>query len=359
MTMDPATLIPAADAIPVHWGWLKLLLLSTFLLHLLCMNTMLGIGIIALAQSVFTASRTGESNREIGSKLPYAIAFTVNMGVAPLLFIQALYGQFIYTSSIMMAVYWLSIIALLIIAYYSAYLYHYRFDAVGSARIVFMGLTVAILLIIGFFFSNNMTMMLSPEKWPRYFDAPNGLLLNLSEPTLAPRYLHVVLSAVAVGGLFLALVWEVKGRGGNSRHHRHIEQGLRWFAGATLLQFVVGSWWLASLPRHLTGLFMGGSSVATTSFALGLTGTILSLVFSFRNQTKPCVVSTVLTIACMVIMRDHLRTSSLEPYFTLSTLKVVPQYGSLVLFLVALGIGAVGVTYMLKLAFGKKPEAAS
>ena len=107
--MDPLSLIPTPDAIPVHWGWFKFFLILTFFLHLLFMNTMLGIAIIALARSLSDVGRTEAVNREISQKLPYTIAFAVNMGVAPLLFIQVLYGQFIYTSSVLMAVYWLSI----------------------------------------------------------------------------------------------------------------------------------------------------------------------------------------------------------------------------------------------------------
>ncbi len=48
--------------------------------------------------------------------LPLVIAFAVNFGVAPLLFLQVLYGHFIYTSSILMGIFWISIIPALIIA---------------------------------------------------------------------------------------------------------------------------------------------------------------------------------------------------------------------------------------------------
>lgn len=354
--MDPASLIPTPDAIPVHWGWFKLLLLSTFFLHLLCMNTMLGMGIIALFKSLFGRSGASEYNREISTKLPYAIAFTVNMGVAPLLFIQVLYGQFIYTSSLLMAVYWLSITAILIIAYYSAYLHQYAFDAAGPARAVFMAITVINLLVIGFFFSNNMTMMLSPEKWVRYFSSPDGTLLNLAEPTLAPRYLHFVLSAVAMGGLFMALVWRLKADGRASACHEKVKQSLNWFLGATLLQFGVGTWWLMTLPRHIVRIFMGGSAWATALFALGLLGTILSLIFGYKVRVRLCIGATLATILCMVLMRDLLRTAMLKPYFTLPMLETNPQYGSLVLFLIFLGIGGAAIFYMLKLAFSNNPE---
>ena len=40
-----------------------------------------------------------------------------------MLFLQVLHGNLIYTSSILMGVYWLSVIGLFILAYYRAYLY--------------------------------------------------------------------------------------------------------------------------------------------------------------------------------------------------------------------------------------------
>ena len=354
--MDPAALIPTPDAIPVHWGWFKLLLLTTFFLHLLCMNTMLGISIIGLFKSLFDPSGSQEYNREISTKLPYTIAFTVNLGVAPLLFIQVLYGQFIYTSSLLMAVYWLSITAILIIAYYSAYLHHYTFDSAGPARAVFMAITVINLLVIGFFFSNNMTMMLSPEKWVRYFSSPGGTLLNLGEPTLIPRYLHFVLSAVAMGGLFMALVWKLKPHAHISVCREKIKQSLNWFLVATLIQFGVGTWWLLALPRHVVRMFMGGSAWATAFFALGLLGTILSLIFGYKARVRLCAGATLMTILCMVLMRDALRKVMLEPYFSLAMLEIDPQYDSLVLFLVFLCIGSAAIVYMLKLAFRNNRE---
>jgi uncharacterized membrane protein YwaF len=42
--MDPATLIPYRDTIPVHWGWFQFLLILTFGLHILFINAMLGSG---------------------------------------------------------------------------------------------------------------------------------------------------------------------------------------------------------------------------------------------------------------------------------------------------------------------------
>ena len=104
--------IPTPDTIPVAWGYFQFLLLLTFPLHVLLMNAMLGSGIIALVNSFGRDGDAVQWERQNSRRLPFLIAFTVNMGVPPFLFIQTLYGQFIYTSSILMAVFWLSIIGM-------------------------------------------------------------------------------------------------------------------------------------------------------------------------------------------------------------------------------------------------------
>ncbi|MCK4501826.1 MAG: hypothetical protein KAU22_02250, partial [Desulfuromonadales bacterium] len=157
--MDPAALIPTPDAIPVPWGWFYVLLMLTFLLHVLVMNAMLGGGIIALISAFRSDKQSTLLGKEIGYKWPYTIAFAVNLGVAPLLFVQVLYGQFIYSSTVLMAVWWFSIFGLLILAYYAAYIYDFKFDALGGLRIFMVGFSVLILLFIAFMFSNNMTLM--------------------------------------------------------------------------------------------------------------------------------------------------------------------------------------------------------
>jgi len=50
-------------------------------------------------------------------KIPSTFALGVTFGIAPLLFVQVLYGNLIYSSSILMGVFWLLIIPFIIIAY--------------------------------------------------------------------------------------------------------------------------------------------------------------------------------------------------------------------------------------------------
>ncbi|MCP4692876.1 MAG: hypothetical protein GY859_32840, partial [Desulfobacterales bacterium] len=313
--MDISALIPAPDSIPVHWGWLRFFLNLTFTLHILFMNTMLGLGFISLVYAVKGKNEPSAAARDTAETLPSVIALTINMGVAPFLFLQVLYGQFLYTSSILMAVYWLSVIGFLMIAYYGAYIYDFKFDALGKSRVFFIGLTVAFMLIIAFLFSNNMTLMLRPEKWTAWFANPEGLLLNLSDPTLIPRYLHFVISAAAVGGLFLDLKKRWRQNAGRTPDPSPDPPGLKWFTHATLLQIPVGLWFFMSLPADVRGIFMGQNPLATTLFILGLAGTVLALVMGFKNKLLPCAGAALFTIIAMVLTRDMARAALLRPWF--------------------------------------------
>jgi hypothetical protein len=352
--MDPSGLIPVADSIPTHWGWFYFFLILTFILHLLLMNIMLGTGIISLARHMKKGSKPCPVCKDISLKLPYKIAFAINFGVAPLLFLQVLYGQFIYVSSILMGVYWLSVVGILMIMYYSAYIYDFKYDQWPNLRLYFLILMVGLALIIAFLFSNNMTLMLNPEKWTGYFDNRSGTMLNLSDPTLIPRYLHFVTASIAVGGLFMAITWKFKQ---DPRAAMYIDQGMNWFIYATIVQIGVGLWFLMSLPREIMFLLMGDSALHTGVFLLALLGVTLVLVFGIKKMVWPATAGLVITVTFMVLMRDLVRNAYLAQYYHPSERTVIPEYAPLFIFLVVFILGLGAVFYMLKLAFDAGKDA--
>lgn len=356
--MNPSGLIPSPDPIPVSWAWFHVLLLVTFVVHLLVMNTMLGSGIIALIGHLRGRAEPLSDSRDISKNLPYTIAFTVNTGVAPLLFLQVLYGHLFYTSSILMSVYWISIVGFLILAYYSAYLYGFRFETPAGARVFLIGLSVLIFLFIAFLFSNNLTLMLEPSTWEVYFKRPNGTFLNLRESTLLPRYLHFVVASVAVAGLFLAWLGRLRKTDGPDEGSARTERGLVWFSNATLIQILVGFWFLLSLPPDVMLRFMGQRLPDTLLFMGALTGVVLSLFFGFRKRLVPATLSLLATVALMAVVRDLVRQGYLDPFFHASSLRVVPQYSPLAVFLACLVLGLLVVVWVLRQAViaGKRRE---
>ncbi len=354
---DAAALIPSPDAIPVPWGWFQVLLTVTFVLHVVFMNLMLGGSLIAFVGAL--RGGTGvETARFASHKLPFSVALAVNAGVAPLLFLQVLYGHFVYVSSILMAVAWLSIILLLILAYYGLYLLRFKFDAWGGARVLLAGVSAAILLYIGFLFTSNWTLSVTPEKWGAYFAQPGGTIGNLGEPTLWPRYLHMVLGAVAVAGLGLAGFARFReNRGGGAAMTALVRQGMGWFKWSTLIQMGIGVWWLIALREDVMKLFMGGSMVATIAFGAGFALAIVALLLGFLNKLWPAVWATVATLLAMAVMREYVRYGYLKEHFTPSDLTVRPELSPLILFLAVFVVGIGCVWYMLKLAANAGKEA--
>jgi hypothetical protein len=354
--MDPAALIPAADTIPVHWGWFQVLLTLTFLLHLLFMNAMLGGAIIAFVRGFHSGNGLAVSH-EVSTKLPFTVAFAVNAGVAPLLFLQVLHGQFVYTSSILMARWWLSIIALLIIAYYAVYAWRGRFSAGATMRQMLIGTAAVLLLFISLLFTANWTLAVSPERWAAYFAHPDGSLLDLSQPTLWPRWLHMVCGSLAVAGLALAGFASRKSRRGEQSANGLAREGLRWFAWATLVQVVLGSWWLLALRHDVRRMFMGGSPLATALLTLGFALTAAAIIAAFRGRLKSTIGFTLVLMAVMAVMREIVRAGYLSPYFRTADLAMRPEISPLVFFLAVLAAGAVAVTHMLRLASRAGKEA--
>jgi hypothetical protein len=255
-----------------------------------------------------------------------------------------------------MAVYWLSVIILLIIAYYSAYYYKFNFDRLHSARTYFIAATVLIFFVIAFLFTNNMTLMLKPETWTVFFDNPRGTVLNLSDPSLFPRFLHFIAASAAVGGLFISVLWSWKQKKGIPGAEVHIERGMKWFTYSTALQVLIGSCFLISLPREIMLLFMGRNTLYTHTFIISLALTVLTLGFGFYRKIYGSAISDIVLIFFMILMRDMLRTACLAPYFRLTDIQVIPQYSPMILFFAAFIGTAVVVIYVLRLGAGVKHE---
>ncbi len=352
--MTPTSLIPPPDTIPIHWGWFQLLLSLTFYLHLVAMNTMLGTALIAFFHSIkHDRPDKTDIGRDISSQLPFTIAFAINFGVAPLLFAQVLYGHFLYTSSILMAVFWLSLIPVLIIAYYLAYIFKLRFDRLGSARAAVIGVAALLLLLVGFVFVNNLTLMQRPEGWHRFLSRPDGWLLNLDDPTVFPRYFHFVLAALAVGGMSIALYYDFRFRRGDPAAKKGVEYGLRWFNYATVANLGIGIWFYMALPATVRDLSTPAGKWLGGILVVGIAAGLLAVISGVRLRVRVCAFATLAAVLFMVIARDLVRTGCLQPYFSPSDLVVTGQYSPFLVFLVFFVGGLFLIGWMVKLAFSE------
>lgn len=340
--MNPASLVPVAQPVPIPWAWFDVLLILTFVAHILFMNALLGSAFIGMTRLV---RGHGSVARAVGQKLPPILALTINLGVAPLLFLQVNYGHFDYVSSVLMGGWWLFVIPVLIAAYYGFYTYKFRYDVMNPAlRSTIFGASILGLLYVGFMLSNNMTLMLRPEGWMQYFEGGGGFL-NWGDRTLYPRFLHFMVGTVAVGGLFVALLGHWKKNG------EFVEIGMTWFLRATVVNMAAGIWFLMSLPGEMMLDFMGRNMPATLTFASSLLSVAVLMYHGLKKNPVQAAVWAGITVFFMACNRHWVRTFSLDPYFRIETTPVTGQYGSFFLFLGFLVAGLALCGYMLKLYF--------
>ena len=197
---------PAVDPIPLPAPiWLfKLLHIVTLSLHFVAVEMLLGGLLIAVGFSLFGRSaQSSVAARAIARRLTVVMTYVINLGVPPLLFAQVLYGRALYTSSVLIGAYWISIILLLMAAYWLLYQFSARLDAGKSAWHVGL-LAWLIAGFIGHTLSTNMTLMLRPEVWRQMYAASGaGVYLPTGDPTTEPRFLMMLAGGLFVGGLWL------------------------------------------------------------------------------------------------------------------------------------------------------------
>ena len=197
---------PAVDPIPLPAPiWLlKLLHIVTLALHFVAVEMLLGGLLLAVLLSLFRSSpHSMVTARALARRLTVLMTFVINLAVPPLLFSQVLYGRALYTSSVLIGVYWISIIGLLMAIYWLLYRFTARLEAGKSAW--WVGLSAWLLAgTIARLLSSNMTLMLRPEAWRNMYSASAmGAYLPTGDPTLTPRWLLMLAGGLFIGGLWM------------------------------------------------------------------------------------------------------------------------------------------------------------
>ncbi|MCS7214777.1 MAG: hypothetical protein RMI30_01115 [Thermodesulfovibrio sp.] len=340
--MKTLDLIPYSEPIPASAELFIFLEQLFFLIHILIINSILGLSLIIFYQ--WNRRRDFfEINKPFVKKIPILFAFGINMAIPALLFLQVIFGNFFYTSSILMGTYWIFIIPFLIIAYYSSYFQYKRFGISNSSKLALI-VMISMIFYISFMFVNNLSMMEMPESWTSYFSKREGTIILWNIPTIYPRFLHFLIASVAVGGIVYSFYFR-------KISEDQLKEGLKIFAYATIIQIAVGFWFLLSLPQSIMIKYMGRDLVATVIFLAGVITAFIMVFTAFKGSLKGSIVFLLLTMVFMIINRYHLRIFHLGENFNLSHLKLLPQWDLFVIFTIIFLLGVTIILYMLKIGF--------
>jgi hypothetical protein len=358
----PASLIPALDpaALPGPPWLFHTLWVVTFLIHLVFVNMVMGGSVLA---ALVGNRRPGA--REIQTFFVeangWAISFAITFGIAPLLFMQVLFGRFFYTATILLAWWWLGMLGLLTLGYYLNYLAKARLKAGRSVRAILIVEAVCFLEIAAIQVAINV-LHLQPGRWESVAHQAWAALLD---PTFGPRFLHFALAAAAMAGAVLALVGLRRAAGGGNREacDGMARFGIRAAFVATALQLVDGFWLLLALPRDVLSAFMSGGLATMGPLTAGILLGVLLLVL-LSQITDPLTQGTkvrrvaealVATVVFMVLTRHQLRGIYLAPWRSEEHVTVATQWGPLALFLVVFVL-CVGLTvYAIMRAIKDRP----
>jgi protein SCO1/2 len=362
----PDPIAPAAP--PLLFG---ALLDLTFFLHLVAMNLLLGGALIAA--SLRRSRRSEDAGhgealaRAVEKAMPVLMAATITLGVAPLLFLQVLHGRVFFTSAILMGWVWLAIVPLAMAAYSGVYAA--ALCAEEAPRRRWPSVTVAVaLLAVAFVQTTHATRSLRLET---FVDAQRldgrGLWLNLGDPTFWPRYLHVVLGALAVAGLGVAHLARRWRAGHPERAAWVARRGLSLFALATAVNVFVGLALLIALPKTVLIRLVGGGEprsvvllAVSLLLAVALAGAALLAPGVKRRETAAVAVGGLLvpTLVAMVLLRDEVRRVTFANAAVDPLPAAAPQWGAFALFAACLVAGAAAIGWMLRaLAAGRAAAA--
>ena len=319
--------------------WLITILhIVTLTLHFAAMNFLFG-GTIVLLFGKMNDKWRDPTVKMYVRLLPTAMAATVTLGVAPLLFVQLVYYQQAYSAAIVSGWLWLGIIDAAIVAYYFFYGASFAADGKPGRMPVFLAISFAMLLFISFVYSTVFSMAERPDLYRMlYADNQTGMVVNTDVGSWIFRWLHMVLGAVTVGGFFVGFI----GR----KNEPAFQMGKTFFLFGMVVTMLVGLAYLFTLGDYLRP-FMRSPAIWLLMVSIVLS--LGSLHFFFKKKWLGAGLMLFVSMLGMVVIRHILRLIVLEGHFDPGTIRVAPQWSVFALFLVCFVVAVGLVWYMLRL----------
>ena len=366
---------PVVDPIPLPAPvWLfKALHVLTLALHFITVEMMLGALLVAVWLSFLGTSQRGaaaaglrlNAAAAIARRLPILMTFVINLGVPPLLFAQVLYGRAIYTSSVLIGVYWIAVIFLLMACYWLLY----RFAAAaeeGRSAWWLGGLAYLLAACIARIYSTNMTLMLRPEVWQAMYSASaTGIQLPPYDPTLTPRWLFMMTGGFWVAGLWM--LWMAGRKTIEDPVRRYLAaNGGRLAAVMALAQMALAYVVLTVQPEAVrNGLrsnlvyFIAGLLWLATVAAVFLFGAWAAMKKPIsRAVGYGSLTLTLVAMLAMAMYRDGLRDLTLlSRGYDVWDRVVVTNWSVVTIFLVVFVAGLGGAAWLVSVMMRAKPVA--
>lgn len=259
--------------LPLPEWLLVILLVVSFLAHILFVNLMVG-GSIATLWAEIRGLKNKEYDtlaKEIAATITVNKSLAVVLGVAPLLSINTLYTVYFYTANSLTGIMWILIIPLVALVFLLTYLHKYTWESMANMKLLHISinvLAVLLFLFIPLIFLVNVNLMLFPEKWM----SVKGFLSALTLPNVFPRYFHFLGASLAITGLFIT--WYMGRKSYPFEEYFTVftrakikRIGYQMALGASVAQFLFGPLVMVTLPAKgfswgMMGIIFTGVAIA-------------------------------------------------------------------------------------------------
>ncbi|NDC41353.1 MAG: cytochrome C, partial [Chitinophagia bacterium] len=259
--------------LPLPEWLLVVLLVVSFLLHIIFVNLMIGGTVLTLWCQIKGLKDKDYHNLayEISRTITVNKSLAVVLGVAPLLSISTLYAIYFYSATSLTGGMWIALVPLITVAFLLTYLNKYSWHKLDNNKplsLAITGVATLLFLFIPLIFLVNVNLMLFPEKWGTIKGFFSALLL----PNVFPRYLHFICASMAVTGLFL--FWYVGRK--SYPFEQYFEKLTRvdvkkkaysLTLAASVAQFIIGPIVMLTLPTkgfdgRLIAIIVAGAAIA-------------------------------------------------------------------------------------------------
>ncbi|RST60311.1 cytochrome c class I [Siminovitchia terrae] len=327
-------------AIPGNIGFFEVLIVVSFLMHILFVNITVGSSTLAVFQEV----RGMRKKEKVFDEFAFQLAnhtsilksIAVVLGVAPLLLISVIYTQYFYPSTLLIGKAWLSLLIILITAFLILYAYKFLWRKMdkGGKKVLHVAIGASgslLLLFVPLIFIVNVVSMLYPEMWAGSKGFFHGLFYY---PQIWQRYFHFILASFAVTGIYLYF-WNnrlqkklnTQSMENNKKQEKFIvyvhgkRLGLQVAIWTTLLQLIFGTILLISFERPIMMLYMGEDLLLTTLLLVSILLTLVMVFFLYQLQKHDVKRYLMLSLTTFLVvlslmgwMRHELRENYLQPY---------------------------------------------
>lgn len=371
--MDPQALIDTSylPPLPAPFWFIQFFKVLGFGLHMILMNLWYA-GVPIAAGLWLSGHLHGRRlTARLIAQMPLIIAFGVNFGIVPLLFIQVAYGKFFYPATILMAWTWFSVFVLLTFAYYGIYLFAHGLKKHGEnlpkGYLAAGWVSGVIFLVLGFIFTNTMSLMANVPAWPVLLQnhsihgAALGTALNTGDRTLWPRWL--MLFGLALTTLSVWIVADTTWFARNeSSDYRRWSLRFAWKAHTVgmLVFAAMGSWYVfGTWPEEVRARMLHGPMIMHTLLtgaipglvwlllALGARSAASSASLPGRGWAAAVVLAQVAVLAVNAVSRQMVQNIELQRFSASLWKETAAQWSPMALFLAAFVLGLALIAWMI------------